>query len=86
MFADEVAPILTVIFNTSYDKGEVPLDWKTAFVHPIFKKGSKKLPLNYRPISLTCVCSKIFEHILSSQINRFLDKENLICETTWLPS
>ena len=33
---------------------------------PVYKKGNKKDPGNYRPVSLTCICSKIMEHIIYS--------------------
>ena len=34
---------------------------------------SKHLPVNYRPVSLTCVCSKVMEHVIVSQVNRHLE-------------
>ena len=35
------------------DSGEIPSDWKSANITPIYKKGSKHQPPNYRPVSLT---------------------------------
>ena len=66
--ADDIAPILLLIFRRSLASGEVPADWRTANVAPVFKKGQKYLAENYRPISLTSVCCKIMEHILASNI------------------
>ena len=51
----ELAPILQLIFQRSIDTGKVPDIWKEANVSPIYKKGDKSDPSNYRPISLTCV-------------------------------
>ncbi|CAB3993333.1 Hypothetical predicted protein, partial [Paramuricea clavata] len=48
-----IAPALCKIFRTSLQTGVVPSDWKLALLIPILKKGSKQLPANYRPISLT---------------------------------
>ena len=45
--SDIITPILQVIFQISLDTGRVPTDWVTAFVTPIFKKGSHTLPSNY---------------------------------------
>ena len=64
---------MTLIFQASLQQGEVPDDWKQANVAPIFKKGDRSTAANYRPISLTSVCSKILEHIIHSQIMRHLD-------------
>ena len=73
--AHEIAPALSFIFQASLYQGTVPDIWKTALVVPIFKKGNKKDPGNYRPVSLTCICSKILEHIiyscLSDHLNHF---------------
>ena len=73
-----IAPILTQVFKTSLETGQVPEDWKTANVCPIFKKGSKNKAENYRPVSLTCICSKMMEHIIVSQINTHLKKNNIL--------
>ena len=38
--ADEIAPLLTTIFNKSLEQGEVPTDWRKANVTAIYKKGT----------------------------------------------
>jgi hypothetical protein len=43
-FAQELAPVLTLLFSASLDQGEVPSDWKHANVIPIFKKGDRSGP------------------------------------------
>ena len=76
--AYSVAPVLALIFNASLHQGKLPVDWKTATVVPVFKKGSRTDPVNYRPISLTCVCCKVFEHIISSAISNHANIHNII--------
>ena len=64
--ADEIAPALAEIFRLSIHTGNLPTDWSRANISPVFKKGSKQEAGNFRPVSLTCVCCKILEHIVPS--------------------
>jgi hypothetical protein len=73
-----IAPILADIFATPLVEGNIPTDWRNVSVSPVFKKGSRTNPSNYMPISLTCICCKIMEHILVSNIMTFLDNNNLL--------
>ena len=61
---NELVKPLTSIFNKSLQSGSMPDEWKLANVTPIFKKGSKSLPSNYRPISLTSVVCKVLETLI----------------------
>ena len=63
---EEIAPIIKIPFDRSLQTGKHPADWLTAKVMPVFKKGDKSLAANYRPISLTCILCKVFEHILAN--------------------
>ena len=54
----EISEVLCFIFNQSLTTGEIPDDWRMANVCPIYKKGPKCNPENYRPISLTSICCK----------------------------
>ena len=56
----------------------MPEEWRTANVVPIFKKGSKKEPGNYRPVSLTSVPCKIMESILKDDIMVHLKRNKLV--------
>ena len=76
--ADEVAVPLSCIFTKSMTEGIVPGDWKTAHVTPIFKKGQKSSPTNYRPVSLTSVPGKIMEKVVKESLMSHLKRNNLI--------
>ena len=75
---DITAPILTKIFTTSLTTGTVPLDWKHANVHPIYKKGDRHNPTNYRPVSLTSISCKLMEHIITSATMKHLETNNIL--------
>ena len=66
--ANEISPFLKIIFDQSLQTGKLPDDWVEANVAPVFKKGDRHSPANYRPTSLTCVCAKLLEHIICKQI------------------
>ena len=76
--APEIAPILTFIFQVSLDTGVVPSDWKKANVTPVFKKGDRNKAENYRPISLTCICCKLLEHVITSHIMNHAEANNIL--------
>jgi len=77
--ANNVAPALTLLYKASLAQGQLPNDWKKSYVVPVFKKGSRTSPANYRPISLTCIPCKVFEHIIYSNIYHYLSENNILC-------
>ena len=78
--ADVLARPLAALFQSSLDQATVPEEWKKARVTPLYKKGDKYLPSNYRPISLTCVTCKVMEHIVTSQMTRYLEETERLCK------
>ena len=78
--APSITPALTLIFQASFDQGQVPEDWKRANVTPLFKKGDKSKATNYRPVSLTSTCWKIMEHIVHSNLMNFLESNNILSD------
>jgi hypothetical protein len=56
------------------------MDWRQGNITPIFKKGDKHKPSNYRPVSLTSICSKLIEHIVVSNVRRHLDSHDILAE------
>ena len=57
-----------LIFNKSLDSGTFPSSWKVASVKPLWKAGNRSDVSNYRPISMLCVFSKIFERLVLQQL------------------
>ncbi|KAK4811903.1 hypothetical protein QYF61_017427, partial [Mycteria americana] len=77
--ADVIVRPLTVIYQQSWEPGEVLVNWKLANIIPIFKKGKKDDPGNYRPVSLTSVPGEIMEKIILGVIEKHL-KDNTVIE------
>ena len=78
--AHELAPIFSSLFRQSLKSGNLPSSWLTAWISPVFKKGPRCEPENYRPVSLTCVMCKVFEHILCTHIRSHLDRHGILTE------
>ena len=73
-----IAPVLTILFQASINQGNIPDDWRTAYVTPLFKKGDGAKASNYRPVSLTSVCCKIIEHVIHSHVINHLERNNIL--------
>ncbi|XP_069709271.1 mitochondrial enolase superfamily member 1, partial [Phaenicophaeus curvirostris] len=76
--ADVLAKPLSIIFQQSWKTGEVPLDWRPADVVPIYKKGRREDPGNYRPVSLTSVPGKVMEQVILSAIMKHMQENRVI--------
>jgi len=56
------------------------VDFKTARVVPLFKKGDRNSEGNYIPVSILPVVSIFFERIVYDQLNKYLNDNDLIYE------
>lgn len=71
---------LEILYQHSFTHKELPQDWLIAHITPIYKKGAKCIPENYRPVSLTSVICKIFETIIREEIMTHMRTYNLFSE------
>lgn len=69
---------LSAIYRRSLETGEIPNDWKQGSIVPIYKKGDRTEPGNYRPVSLTCIACKILESIIKDELESFLERNNIL--------
>ena len=59
---------LTLIFKKSLSEGTLPSIWKHGQITPLFKKGKRNVPANYRPVALTSVICKTLESLIADEI------------------
>ena len=69
---------ISELCNLSMALGIFPNACKIAKVKPLFKKGSKTDPSNYRPISLLPLLSKVFERVVLDQTEEFLSLNKIL--------
>ena len=76
---------LSILFQHSLTSGLVPQDWKDANITPLFKKGSRLSPNNYRPVSLTSQVVNILERIIYDQLNGlYSGQQAYLLSSTWI--
>ena len=76
----ELAQPLSTWFTQCFQTGIQPKTWKIANIVPIFKRKSKSLPSNYRPVPLLCILTKVMETIInkiSHSHSQFLESNNV---------
>ena len=76
----ELAIPLRDIFQLTLETRQLPTEWKLGQVSPIFKKGSKLKPGNYRLVSLTSVACKVMEKIVRDRITNHLNRNQLLTD------
>ena len=75
---NEMATSLRMIFTRSLHEGQLPPSWKEANVTPIYKKGKRHIPGNYRPVSLTSMAGKCMEWLIRDAIMTHMTENDLL--------
>ena len=68
-----IAIPLANMFNMSFSEGKYPNFLKISSVIPVYKKDSKLIVSNYRPISLLSNINKILEKLMFNRLYSFLE-------------
>ena len=69
---------LTYLCNLSLQEGIFPQELKTANVLPLFKSGDEFMFNNYRPVSMLCSLSKVFEKIMYTRLLSYLNDHKIL--------
>ena len=78
--AKELAAPLARLYQSSMDCGIFPGAWKVAKVVPVYKKGNRTQPSNYRPVALLSLLSKIMEKIVNHAIVSHVQRYGLLSD------
>ena len=70
-------PFFHLFVQFSFTNGIFPENRTIAKIIPIFKKGDRQSPTNYRPISILTGFSKIFEKFIHTRLTKFWTKHNV---------
>ena len=76
----ELAQPISTLFTQCFQTGIQPKTWNIANIVPIFKRKSKFLPSNYRPVLLLCILAKVIETIINRTIPNFLESKNVFAK------
>jgi hypothetical protein len=79
---DVTINVLIKLFQMCFDSGKIPSLWRKAIISPIPKdeKNDKRVPLNYRGISLICCTAKLYSSLLNVRIDQFLSTGDKIVD------
>ena len=69
---------MTFIFNLSLSSGIFIDDWKNARVFPVYKGNDRRDMVNYRPISILPIISKVFEKEVFQQLYHYLKVNSVL--------
>ena len=78
MFNCNSSPVLAKLFHKCIKLKTFPDSFKMAYVVPIAKVSSPKSLDDFRPISLLCVFSKVFEKIIETNMTKFVNENNIL--------
>ncbi|CAH8821701.1 unnamed protein product, partial [Trichobilharzia szidati] len=74
----DIPLLLLKIFTMSLETQTYPAVWKTTFIMPKHKSGSKTDVSNYRPINITPIASRIMERLVKDNLMKHMLSCNII--------
>ena len=78
--ASSLSVPIHLLWSESIYTGIVPSFYKTGYVTPLFKKGSRCDAANYRPVTLTSHVVKVYERVVRKHMVQHLETNNLLSD------
>ena len=77
-----IVDVLHSLFNLCFDTGLLPSLWRKAMITPVAKDATKdkRVPLNYRGISLLSIVGKLYSSVLNNRLLTYLENNRLLAE------
>ena len=76
-----IAPHLTNLFRTCYDRGEIPEEWRLSTVSPIHKGGDKTDTGQWRPIAVGSQKLKLNEKVITTGMMKYMERKKIWAKT-----
>ena len=73
-----MAKVLHRICQIAWEQSEVPMDWLRGVIVPLHKDGDRKLPANYRPITLLSIVGKVYTGVLQHRLMAWSEAHGII--------
>ena len=75
---NEIAGPLTMLYRKCMEEGKIPDEWRDSHITPIYKKGVRAEPENYRPVNLTSGACKGLETLVKEDMDKFIETNGLL--------
>ena len=74
---DQITPFMIKLFNHLFETGTFPEEWTESFILPVYKKGDINNPNNYRGISLSNICGKLFSIVINRRLQEWVEENDI---------
>ena len=74
---EELGNPIAIIFKNSIENKNIPNEWREGCITALFKKGSRTMTSNYRPVNFTCILCKVLEKFTRDHIVNHMKRNTL---------